>query len=306
MEKQLRSKNTKVFVKILPVENMSHENLKIETNYKVMYVRRLQDFGKGAMQFSTLPSFWRFQTDGIFFNASQEEIYASVMEDVVESALRGCDSVVLANGQTGSGKSYTISGGLSQCQRGGLLPRLLAHLFGKREDLQLEASVSLALSMVEIRDGKLTDLLGTPQSVARRDALKAVTVVPVHSDAEAAKLARRGDSRRCVAAGAPYPSSHVAHSVATVHVESRSLVRSAPTTARAKIHLVDMAGVNLVTKQASAWLDHHQISGANLDRLLLGRYLDQLRAAPSTVCSRTSSTLIRYLGDSLDPASVLR
>ncbi|XP_076301425.1 kinesin-like protein KIF9 [Lasioglossum baleicum] len=56
------------------------------------------------------PSYWCFQTDGIFINASQDEVYRVSSQDLVPKILNGISCVLMGHGQTGSGKSFTLSG----------------------------------------------------------------------------------------------------------------------------------------------------------------------------------------------------
>ena len=63
--------------------------------------------------------------------ASQKELYDTVAGPIVQDVLRGINGTVLAYGQTGTGKTYTM-GILDRIddQHAGIIPRSLSHIFG--------------------------------------------------------------------------------------------------------------------------------------------------------------------------------
>ena len=48
---------------------------------------------------------------------------------MVESALQGFNGTVFAYGSTGSGKTFTITGGMQRYEDRGLVPRAISHAF---------------------------------------------------------------------------------------------------------------------------------------------------------------------------------
>lgn len=74
-------KNAKVYMRITPTNPMCWEHLKVLNNKKTIYVRRLQDFQRGFE--GKTPLYWKFETDGIFYNNKQEEIYDDVIDNVL-------------------------------------------------------------------------------------------------------------------------------------------------------------------------------------------------------------------------------
>nr|CAD7568303.1 unnamed protein product [Timema californicum] len=309
--------NAKVFVRILPSVDMCHENIKIETNHTVIYVRRLQDFNKGLSAEQKGPNFWRFETDGIFYNASQEEVYSIVMKDVLDTVLMGSNAVVLAYGQTGSGKSFTVNGLRNQFHHRGLVPRFLSQLFDKKEKMKNVAHISFGMSMVEISEFNIKDLLVEKRKVTssqHRDPFSLVKNVPIESETSGLKLIFDGEGRRSVATAAPYEGSHLGHCILTLHIQYKSLVKTAAVTNCSKLHLVDMAGVTSLKKPSAAWKSRHDVGSANIDKLLLEHYIINLVENQEMIpqldkhvfLTNRLSTLIRYLSDSLTITSVMR
>lgn len=75
-------KNAKVFFRVFPTEKMKWNNVKVSTDNQMIYCRCLQDFESGYE--NRTPRYWNFETDGVFFNNKQGEIYCTVMDQVIE------------------------------------------------------------------------------------------------------------------------------------------------------------------------------------------------------------------------------
>ncbi|KAJ0013252.1 hypothetical protein Pint_20597 [Pistacia integerrima] len=99
--------------------------------------------------------------------ASQEDVFVEV-EPILRSALDGHNVCVLAYGQTGTGKTFTMDGTGDQP---GIVPRALEELF-RQAFLDNSTSVSFSMSMLEVYMGNLRDLLA-PKPVCK--AYEAVT-----------------------------------------------------------------------------------------------------------------------------------
>lgn len=85
MDRPLKGKirNAKVFVRLFPSENISWDLVKIGKDKKSICCRCLQDFGKNK-DHKAQQNFWRFSTDGVFYNCSQKEVYSKVTSGVIE------------------------------------------------------------------------------------------------------------------------------------------------------------------------------------------------------------------------------
>jgi kinesin family member 6/9 len=67
-------------------------------------------------------------TDIFDCEASQEDIFRSIGQGVVDECLKGYNCTIFAYGQTGSGKTYTMSGAESWRLRG-IIPRTFSYIF---------------------------------------------------------------------------------------------------------------------------------------------------------------------------------
>jgi hypothetical protein len=114
-----------------------------------------------------------FRFDHVFdAAASQADIYRAVAAPVVDEALKGMNCCILAYGQTGTGKTYTMlgdmtAGGLDD-GHAGLIPRAVQAIFARKslvdEETRLEyAQSSIVVSFLEIYNEQMEDLF-TPTS----------------------------------------------------------------------------------------------------------------------------------------------
>ena len=71
---------------------------------------------------------WNFLVDGILSNSSQEEVYGGCAHDVVSGVMNGINGTIFAYGQTGAGKTYTMSGE-PQYRLRGIIPRALSQIY---------------------------------------------------------------------------------------------------------------------------------------------------------------------------------
>jgi len=105
------------------------------------------------------PHEWSFTFDGVLGpHASQEGVYDAAARDVVESVLQGFNGTVLAYGQTGAGKTYSITGPLNSYESRGITPRAIAHLF-RAIEARPDMAYNLSLSYCEIYNGQLCGAL---------------------------------------------------------------------------------------------------------------------------------------------------
>jgi kinesin family protein 6/9 len=72
---------------------------------------------------------WRFKFDKILHNASQEDVFDSCSRDIVKSVVDGFNGTVMVYGQTGAGKTFTMSGSMQNYKYRGLIPRAISNVF---------------------------------------------------------------------------------------------------------------------------------------------------------------------------------
>ena len=76
-------------------------------------------------------------------NASQEVVYSECASEMTSKVLDGFNGTILAYGQTGAGKTYTMTGGHSQSYRQrGIVPRAISQVFSEVRE-RLDSTISV-------------------------------------------------------------------------------------------------------------------------------------------------------------------
>ncbi|KAH7283882.1 hypothetical protein KP509_34G029500 [Ceratopteris richardii] len=101
---------------------------------------------------------------------AQKHLFMTVGASVIESVLQGQNATVLAYGQAGTGKTYTIYGDGTQ-EGNGLLPRIASELLHQMKLRQLDQDCKVEVSFMEIYQEKLRDLLEMKDSPFNLDRI---------------------------------------------------------------------------------------------------------------------------------------
>ena len=203
--------------------------------------------------------------DAVLHNASQEAVYDNTARDIVSAALQGYNGTVFCYGQTGAGKTFTMTGGQESYKYRGLIPRALHHVFADIES-RPESAVTVRVSYLEIYNENLRDLLTTLPDAEEAGGGGGLQVVndpaagtlvkgqvrPVaNTEEEALNFLFEGETNRAVAKHTMNSQSSRSHCIFTVHLETRSRVESQEKIVRSKLHLVDLAGSERIKKTDS-------------------------------------------------------
>jgi kinesin family protein 6/9 len=144
-------------------------------------------------------------------NATQEDIFVRVQQLILD-IFSGMNSTILAYGQTGAGKTYTICGGDTYETRG-LIPRALTLVFNEmtfRNDTEDDITCKCLISFCEVFGESVYDLLDTQhrnkaieewpevQIIDNEDGiiLKNINVYEVNAEEEALNLFFLGTTNR--------------------------------------------------------------------------------------------------------------
>eukprot|EP00189_Rhodosorus_marinus_P000776 CAMPEP_0113957550 /NCGR_PEP_ID=MMETSP0011_2-20120614/2843_1 /TAXON_ID=101924 /ORGANISM="Rhodosorus marinus" /LENGTH=1377 /DNA_ID=CAMNT_0000968147 /DNA_START=273 /DNA_END=4406 /DNA_ORIENTATION=- /assembly_acc=CAM_ASM_000156 len=193
----------------------------------------------------------RYEFDRVFgVSDSQSTVYRETAS-VVTSVLDGYNACVFAYGQTGSGKTYTMDG---VPEDRGVNYRALQDLFRIREERSDVFDTKISVSMVEIYNETLRDLLVNDKVQTRLEIKKGpdgvfipdLTLVDCHTSDDVWNLMRVGSSNRASGATAMNERSSRSHLIVSVRVQSRSLLTNLRTAG--DLHLVDLAGSERLSK----------------------------------------------------------
>uniref|UniRef100_H3GYQ9 Kinesin motor domain-containing protein n=1 Tax=Phytophthora ramorum TaxID=164328 RepID=H3GYQ9_PHYRM len=209
----------------------------------------------------------------------QAGVFRLVGSDVVDGALSGYNGCILAYGQTGAGKTFTMSGGgpRRRFEDRGLIARALTRVF-QRTQQDADHSYALRVSYLEIYNDRLIDLLapdvgstGTDLAIQEnargQTFVRGLTKALVSSEEQALDLVFQGDTNRAVAEHALNASSTRSHCIFTLYLERKRSAMSSQLleddspgvdstgspqsedgVVYSKLHLVDLAGSERMKK----------------------------------------------------------
>ena len=268
----------------------------------------------------------RFAFDASFrSDATNAEVYARSGRMVLGKVLDGYNGCVFAYGQTGSGKTHTMQGTASDP---GVIPQLCAELFGRIGGLAGAKEVGVRLSMCEIHNEKLHDLLhdraidtDKPQATPRHAVDLSIKEDPspggrgifvdglsesvAASSAALLRLIAEGQARRAVGRTNMNEHSSRSHAVVTLRVDTCDAGDADRMTATsAKLHLVDLAGSERQKGTGATGERLKEGAQINLSLTALGHVISALSEKKRGHVPYRDSKLTRLLQDSLGGNSV--
>lgn len=182
----------------------------------------------------------------------------------MQSVVEGYNGTVMTYGQTGSGKTYSMTGSSTVFKYRGMVPRAIAQLYALTSN-KFDQAITIRVSYAEIYNEKIRDLLPNEASGAIAGdqnlqitddnrggvAIKGLTQTVCDNEEEALNCLFEGELSRTIRAHNLNATSSRAHTIFTLHVESRSRVESADKVVFSKLHLVDLAGSEMTKKTGS-------------------------------------------------------
>ncbi|KAL1212571.1 Kinesin-like protein KIN-UC [Cardamine amara subsp. amara] len=254
-----------------------------------------------------------YRFDEVFTDtASQKRVYEGVAKPVVEGVLNGYNGTIMAYGQTGTGKTYTVGKiGKDDAAERGIMVRAL-------EDILLNASsasVSVEISYLQLYMETLQDLLAPEKNniSINEDAktgeisVPGATLVNIEDLDHFFQVLQVGETNRHAANTKLNTESSRSHAILTVYVrramnetgtKPESLGdKSIPKVRKSKLLIVDLAGSERINKSGT---DGHLIEEAkfiNLSLTSLGKCINALAEGSAHIPTRDSK-LTRLLRDS--------
>ncbi|CAN8254543.1 unnamed protein product [Cochlearia groenlandica] len=248
-----------------------------------------------------------YRFDEVFTDtASQKRVYEGVAKPVVEGVLNGYNGTIMAYGQTGTGKTYTVGKiGKDDAAERGIMVRALEDILVTASS----ASVSVEISYLQLYMETIQDLLAPEKSniSINEDAktgevsVPGATVVSIQDLDHFLQVLQVGETNRHAANTKMNTESSRSHAILTVCVRKakpESLGDKAiPKMRRSKLLIVDLAGSERINKSGT---DGHLIEEAkfiNLSLTSLGKCINALAEGSSHIPTRDSK-LTRLLRDS--------
>ena len=261
--------------------------------------------------------------------ATQEEVYLETARKVVDNFVKGFNCSLLAYGQTGAGKTYTMEGNADNY---GLIPKAINHIFlhfdnikEKKKDIEM----NLFISVFEIYAEKICDLLTMEKKTTlsknpktlkiRADINKGFLVdglseFRIESLKEAIKYFKKATKNRTVGSTDFSEKSSRSHMVCQIWMKRKN--KQFETYKESKLFLMDLAGsekaTNLVGDKQNANFNmiskHNQIKketkDINTSQLSLRRVIETLSKTNSSHIPYRSSVLTAILKSSLQGNSM--
>eukprot|EP00877_Chromochloris_zofingiensis_P011298 jgi/Chrzof1/6421/Cz18g10030.t1 len=185
--------------------------------------------GAGSVE-GLLYATYRFTFDHVYGpNSTQEQVYLSAARPLVLSTLQGYNAAIIAYGQTGTGKTYTMEGDLEGSLRG-IIPRTVEDIFVAIEtDPEPSSKYLVRASYLQIYNEVISDLLKPEKTnlTIREDKRRGVFVEGlsewvVRSPGEVYGLMTRGAAQRATGATKMNEVSSRSHAVCIIIVEKCS------------------------------------------------------------------------------------
>ncbi|KAI1004421.1 Kinesin-like protein [Podosphaera aphanis] len=257
-----------------------------------------------------------YQFDKVFSSAADQAIiYDDVVTPILEEMLSGYNCTIFAYGQTGTGKTYTMTGDMDETygilsDSAGIIPRALHALFTKLEINDAEWSVKC--SFIELYNEELRDLI-SPDDNARlkiyddnsnkkgysSTIVQGMEETHIKSAVEGIKLLQAGSLKRQVAATKCNDLSSRSHTVFTVTAYiKRTGENGEDYISAGKLNLVDLAGSENIQRSGAENKRAAEAGLINKSLLTLGRVINALVDRSSHIPYRESK-LTRLLQDSL-------
>ncbi|KAK4430973.1 Kinesin-like protein KIN-UC [Sesamum alatum] len=261
-----------------------------------------------------------YRFDQVFTeSASQRRIYEVVAKPVVESVLDGCNGTVMAYGQTGTGKTYTLGrlGKEDESERGIMVRAMEDILAGTSTSDSVEVSY-LQLYMESVQDLLAPEKINIPimeDAKTGEVSVPGAEIVKIRNLDHFLQLLQLGEANRHAANTKMNTESSRSHAILTVHIR-RSVQEKedidagqqkeiptdrhghhVPTIRKSKLLLVDLAGSERLDKSGSEGHLLEEAKFINLSLTSLGKCINALAENSPHIPTRDSK-LTRLLRDS--------
>ncbi|KAF2210966.1 hypothetical protein CERZMDRAFT_85869 [Cercospora zeae-maydis SCOH1-5] len=257
-----------------------------------------------------------YQFDKVFSPASdQGMVFEEVVAPILDEVLNGFNCTIFAYGQTGTGKTYTMSGDISDTlpipEAAGIIPRVLHTLFAKLGDESEKIEHSVKCSFIELYNEDLRDLLAADDHTKLKifdeankngrttTMVQGMEETHIKTASKGIKLLRDGSHKRQVAATKCNDLSSRSHTVFTITVyQKRTSDAGEDLICSGKLNLVDLAGSENIQRSGAENKRAAEAGLINKSLLTLGRVINALVDKSSHIPYRESK-LTRLLQDSL-------
>uniref|UniRef100_A0A8C3LXS5 Kinesin-like protein n=1 Tax=Chrysolophus pictus TaxID=9089 RepID=A0A8C3LXS5_CHRPC len=244
-------KKVRAFVRVKPTAHFAQDVIKFGPDNKSIDIYIKKDAKKGVV--NNKQTDWSFKLDGVLHNTSQELTYETVAKKLVSEALTGYNGTIMCYGQTGAGKTYTMTGATAEYKHRGIIPRAVQQVF-RAIACSVDSFITVRISYLEIYNETLCDLLSTTTSNDMQMAIvdcpqgvyvKGLSIHSVSDEEDALNLLFEGETNRVIAEHSLNKNSSRSHCIFTIYIEDLYICINS------KINLIDLAGSERLSKTRS-------------------------------------------------------
>eukprot|EP01063_Lacrimia_lanifica_P024508 TRINITY_DN323_c0_g4_i1.p1 TRINITY_DN323_c0_g4~~TRINITY_DN323_c0_g4_i1.p1 ORF type:complete len:961 (+),score=404.01 TRINITY_DN323_c0_g4_i1:143-3025(+) len=296
-----RNENFKVVIRVRPpapreleLDGNFYSIVRIppdEENQTITIIEHLDtEDGRGGVYSSQVFTFDRVYSQ----NASQKEVYENTARPAVEAVLAGYNSTMIAYGQTGTGKTYTMEG---VGREKGIIPRATEDIFEYIKSCAENKRFQVRASYMQIYNEVISDLLRPcAQGLSVREGkdkgvyVKQLSSWPVRSPQEICLLMERGGRERVTGNTKMSELSSRSHAVFRIVVRETTMEGDGESeqVSRVKVgqlNIVDLAGSEKVRQ-----------TGATGQRLEESKYINRSLSHLGNVIAALTSNSARDPG----------
>jgi hypothetical protein len=248
--------------------------------------------------------------------ATQEDIYAKVGKPLLDNILIGFNGCIMAYGQSGSGKTYTMMGNHDRTDRNdssdfGIIPRICHALFHHVNTVN-ESKFQIEMSYMEIYAEQIRDLLSSPSSASAARPIRIrehptsgpfvenLTRVKVDNFDMIQQYMIAGSKQRITASTNLNDQSSRAHAMFYLFIKQLKLDdKSSESIVQNKLCLVDLAGSERVNSSGVTGIHFQETSNINTSLTALGRVISILAKNKKDYVPFRDSPLTWMLKDTL-------
>lgn len=183
-------------------------------------------------------------------NTKQEDIFNETAYPIIDNVFEGYNGTIFAYGQTGTGKSHTMSGVLDNQEHWGIIPRSFDTIF-KTINCETKKQFLVRVSYLEIYNEEVYDLL-SPSFQSKLELkekpdsgvyVKDLSTFVVKNPEDTLKVMRKGTDNRHTGETNMNKDSSRSHSVFCVTIEQSEIGPDGKSHIKVgKLNMVDLAG----------------------------------------------------------------
>lgn len=275
-----------------------------------------------------------FTFDKVFDpSSSQLDVYNYSIKETIDDFFKGYNGTILAYGQSGSGKSFTMTGGV---HLDGIIPRLITDIFNSISNGLDEIEYTVGVLYMEIYMEQIRDLLddspnlnahqhqhqnpdlprhlillfaqllpnnGNPQKYTIHEDktngvyVKGLKQAFVSSSTELLSILQKGDRMRVVGSTNVNVESSRSHTIFQIKLSQKLLEDN--TIKNSNLFLVDLAGSEKIIKTGAVGHTLEEAKKINSSLSALGNVIYSLAEGKSSHIPYRDSKLTRILQESL-------